>query len=60
MQANLALVGDGGIILYCLEDHPGTTKEGVHWLLDWGVKLIGIDAIGFNPLIDYVFQRSTP
>jgi kynurenine formamidase len=40
-----------------LKEHPGMTKEGVHWLLDQGVKLIGIDAIGFDPPIDYMFQR---
>ena len=34
-----------------LKDHPGMTKEGVVWLLDQGVKLIGIDAIGFDPPI---------
>jgi kynurenine formamidase len=40
-----------------LKDHPGMTREGVVWLLDQGVKLIGIDAIGFDPPIDYMFKR---
>ena len=40
-----------------LQEHPGMTKEGVIWLLDQGVKLIGIDAIGFDPPIDFMFQR---
>ena len=40
-----------------LKDHPGMTKEGVIWLLDQGVMLIGIDAIGFDPPIDYMFER---
>jgi kynurenine formamidase len=40
-----------------LKEHPGMTKEGVNWLLDQGVKLIGIDAIGFDPPIDFMFKR---
>ena len=40
-----------------LKDHPGMTREGVLWLLDQGVKLIGIDAIGFDPPIEYMFRR---
>ena len=33
------------------------TKEGTLWLVDQGVKLMGIDAIGFDPPSDYMFQR---
>jgi kynurenine formamidase len=40
-----------------LKDHPGMTREGVIWLLDQGVMLIGIDAIGFDPPIEYMFKR---
>ena len=32
-----------------LTDHPGMTKEAVHWLLDRGIKMMGIDAVGFDP-----------
>ncbi|MBI2941583.1 MAG: cyclase family protein [Chloroflexi bacterium] len=40
-----------------LTDHPGMTKEGVHWLLDRGVKVMGIDAIGFDPPVAMMFER---
>jgi len=40
-----------------LTDYPGMTKEGTLWLVDQGVKLMGIDAIGFDPPSDYMFQR---
>jgi len=40
-----------------LTDHPGMTKEAVHWLLDQGIKVMGIDAIGFDPPVPYMFQR---
>jgi kynurenine formamidase len=40
-----------------LTDHPGMTREGTLWLLDQGVKLIGIDAIGFDPPVKYMFER---
>ena len=32
-----------------LTEHPGMTKESVHYILDRGVKVMGIDAIGFDP-----------
>ncbi len=38
-------------------DHPGMTKEGVHHLLDRGVKVMGIDAIGFDPPVAKMFER---
>ena len=40
-----------------LTDHPGMTREGTLWLLDQGVKLIGIDAIGFDPPVAYMWKR---
>jgi kynurenine formamidase len=40
-----------------LTDHPGMTKEAVHWLLDRGVKVMGIDAIGFDPPVPFMFER---
>jgi hypothetical protein len=40
-----------------LTDHPGMTKEAVHWLLDRGVKVMGIDAIGFDPPVAKMFER---
>src|SRR5207249_7474393 len=40
-----------------LTDHPGMTKEAVHWALDRGVKVMGIDAIGFDPPVAKMFER---
>jgi len=40
-----------------LTDHPGMTKESVHALLDRGVKVMGIDAIGFDPPVAKMFER---
>jgi len=40
-----------------LTDHPGMTKESVHFLLDRGVKVMGIDAIGFDPPVAKMFER---
>ena len=40
-----------------LTDHPGMTKEAVHWLLDQGVKMMGIDAVGFDPPVRQMFER---
>ncbi len=40
-----------------LTDHPGMTKEAVHFLLDRGVKVMGIDAIGFDPPVAQMFER---
>jgi len=40
-----------------LTNHPGMTKESVHWLLDRGVKVMGIDAIGFDPPVAKMFER---
>jgi kynurenine formamidase len=38
-------------------DHPGMTKEAVNCLLDRGVKVMGIDAIGFDPPVPKMFER---
>lgn len=40
-----------------LTDYPGMTREGTLWLIDQGVKLMGIDAIGFDPPAEYMFKR---
>jgi kynurenine formamidase len=40
-----------------LTDHPGMTREGVHHLLDRGVMVMGIDAIGFDPPVAKMFER---
>jgi kynurenine formamidase len=40
-----------------LTDHPGMTREGVHHLLDRGVMVMGIDAIGFDPPVGKMFER---
>jgi kynurenine formamidase len=40
-----------------LSDHPGMTKESVHYILDRGVKVMGIDAIGFDPPVTQMFER---
>jgi kynurenine formamidase len=38
-------------------DHPGMSKEAVHWLLDRGIKVMGIDAIGFDVPVARMFER---
>ena len=40
-----------------LRDHPGMTAEAVHWLLDQGIKMMGIDAITFDPPVWAMFER---
>jgi kynurenine formamidase len=40
-----------------LTNHPGMTKESVHYLLDKGVMVMGIDAIGFDPPVAKMFER---
>src|SRR5262245_42417241 len=40
-----------------LTEHPGMTKEAVHFMLDKGVKVMGIDAIGFDPPVAKMFER---
>ena len=40
-----------------LTDHPGMSKEAVHWLLDRGIKMMGIDAPGFDIPVPAMFAR---
>ena len=40
-----------------LTDHPGMSEEAVHWLLDRGIKMMGIDAIGFDIPLHAMFER---
>jgi kynurenine formamidase len=40
-----------------LTDHPGMTKEATSWLLDRGIKTMGIDAPGFDLPVPYMFER---
>lgn len=40
-----------------LTEHPGMTREGTLWLVNQGIKLMGIDAIGFDPPVKYMFER---
>jgi kynurenine formamidase len=40
-----------------LRDHPGMTAEAVHWLLDQGIVMMGIDAITFDPPVWAMFER---
>ena len=40
-----------------LTDHPGMTADAVHWLLDQGIMMIGIDAITLDPPVWAMFER---
>lgn len=40
-----------------LSNHPGMTAPAVHWLLDRGIKVMGIDAVGFDVPMAYMVQR---
>jgi kynurenine formamidase len=40
-----------------LTDHPGMIRESCEWLLDRGIKTIGIDAVGFDLPIPKMFER---
>jgi kynurenine formamidase len=40
-----------------LTDHSGMTAEATHWLLDQGIKVMGIDAITFDPPVWAMFER---
>ncbi len=40
-----------------LTDHPGMIRESCEWLLDRGIKTIGIDAAGFDLPIPKMFER---
>jgi kynurenine formamidase len=39
-----------------LTDHPGMTAEAVNYLLDMGVKVMGIDAVGFDPPVPKMLE----
>jgi kynurenine formamidase len=38
-------------------DHPGMTAEATRWLIDRGVRMMGIDAITFDPPVWAMFER---
>ena len=38
-------------------DHPGMTAEAVRWLIARGVRMMGIDAITFDPPVWAMFER---
>ena len=38
-------------------DQVGMTAESTHWMLDQGVKVMGIDAITFDPPVWAMFER---
>jgi kynurenine formamidase len=40
-----------------LTDHVGMTGEATHWMLDQGIKLMGIDAPTFDPPVWAMFER---
>jgi kynurenine formamidase len=40
-----------------MTDQCGMTAEATHWLLDQGVKVMGIDAITFDPPVWAMFER---
>ena len=40
-----------------LTDHPGMSKEATVWLLDRGVKTMGIYSVGFDVPVPYMFER---
>jgi kynurenine formamidase len=40
-----------------LTDHPGMIRESCEWLLDQEIKVIGIDAVGFDLPIPKMFER---
>ncbi len=37
-------------------DHPGMTAEGTKWLIERGVRMMGIDAITFDPPVWAMFE----
>ena len=40
-----------------LTDHVGMTAEATHWMLDHGIKVMGIDAVTFDPPVWAMFER---
>lgn len=41
-----------------LTDHPGMTAEATLWLIEQGIKVMGIDAITFDPPVWAMFERA--
>ena len=40
-----------------LRDHSGMTREATLWLIEQGVKVMGIDAVTFDPPVWAMFER---
>lgn len=40
-----------------LTEHSGMTAEATNWLIDQGIKVMGIDAITFDPPVWAMFER---
>jgi kynurenine formamidase len=40
-----------------LTDHVGMSGEATHWMLDQGIKVMGIDAVTFDPPVWAMFER---
>ena len=40
-----------------LTDHSGMTRDATLWLIDQGVKVMGIDAVTFDPPVWAMFER---
>jgi kynurenine formamidase len=40
-----------------ITDHPGMTAEATRWLIDQGIKVMGIDAIGFDRPIPVMVEK---
>lgn len=40
-----------------LREHSGMTREATLWLIDQGVKVMGIDAVTFDPPVWAMFER---
>jgi kynurenine formamidase len=40
-----------------LTDHSGMTRESTLWLIDQGIKVMGIDAVTFDPPVWAMFER---
>ena len=38
-------------------DHPGMTAEATRWLIERGIRMMGIDAITFDPPVWAMFER---
>jgi kynurenine formamidase len=38
-------------------DHPGMSAEATRWLIDRSVRMMGCDAITFDPAVWAMFER---